>query len=707
MSNAELQRQAKIANAQTGIEIKKTMCEVCSRGCGVDAYVSQGVIVKLEGTEGDPTGYGKLCQKGQAGRQYIYRPDRIKTPLKRIGRRGSGEFIPITWEEAYGQIAEKLNGYKTDFGADSVVFYSGYTKWYRPFFHRLAFSFGSINFGSESSACFYAALMANILNTGGMTRPDIRNSGVFLGWAYNRYYSGSVSETKRLEQYKQNGLKIIIIDPRVTPAVMKLADMHLQPIPGTDGALAHAFARIFIKAKYIDEDFIKLHVYGFEEYAEYVEQFDTQTVSRITGIAEADIYAAARLIMENGPMSINESGSPLLHHINGLQSYRAIMALSAITGNFDKPGGQIPLRFADSAWEGDRVIDQFFVISAYPYKSKPKIGAVRFPVWSELVYEFQSMDMARHILEQKPYPLKAVLALGMNYRMFPDDMKVLQALQAVDFFVDVDIFLTDTAQYADIVLPACTSYERGTFRDYGNGNVAFSQPVIAPLFESKSDADIICELARALDLDDQLLKAGYEECCRYLLSQAGLSPEELKQSHRQIRIPGFTNYTIGKNTQIGYMTPSGKYELKSKVLEKYQNFGLDALPTYKASLEEADNVQYPFVLTSGSRMPNVMHSRIHDLSWNRIQRPSPSADINQTDAARLKIKQSDDIEIATPRGTINVVANLTHTVLPGVVSMYHGYREADINSILSGELLDPYSGFPGYKTARCNIRKRG
>ena len=700
-----LKEKAKIADNENGVKICHTMCEICTRGCGIDAYVKNGEIIKVEGTPGNPTGFGYLCQKGQGTRSYIYREDRIKTPLKRVGERGEGKFVPITWKEAYQEIAEKLNRYKKESGADSVVFFSGYTKWYRPIYQRLIYDFGSKNYCTDDSLCYFSTFIANKLNSGITTRPDQRFSGVFLGWAFNRYYSGSISETKRLEQYKvENGLKIVVVDPRITPASEKLADIHLRPLPGTDGALACCFANLFIQWDKIDHEYIQKHVYGFEEYAEYVKEFTVEKTSKITTIQEEDILAAAHMLTENGPMSIAEGASPLVHHTNGMQTYRAVMALAAITGNYDRKGGQIPTNYSDGSRAGDGVAEDMFALENFPYTDGKKVGQIKYPLFCEIVEQGQDMDLARQILEKDPYPIRAIFAMGMNYRMFPVDGKLIEAIKALDFFVDVDLFLTDTAKYADIVLPACSSFERGTFRNYKNGKVFFSKPAIRPLYESKSDADILCELAQALDIQDPLLRAGYKACVDSMLEPTGLTSEKLQQSDEQVVLPTFVNYVAGTNTQSGYNTVTGKYEIKSKVIEsRFQKYGLDPLPKYVPPLDPADRKEFPLVLCSGGRLPNTMHSRLHTSKWHRAQRKFASADIHPEDAKQRKIADGDDIVLYNPQGELHVKAHVTYTCKKGVVFMVHGYSEADVNSIMP-EVYDPYSGYPGLRSARCNIR---
>ena len=256
MDNMEALLKAKIPCPETGIEVKRTICDICCpcTHCGIDAYVKDGVVIKVEGTKEHPRNKGKICTKGHASRQYIYRSDRLRTPLRRVGERGEGKFEPITWDEAYAEIARRLNAVKETLGPDSVAFFSGYTKWYRQFLHRFAYSFGSINYGSECSTCYKSAVMAWEATAGLYAAgPDMGNSNVLLGWALNPYYSKHLA-LPRLQAFKDKGGKIIIIDPRKTPATAKLADMHLQLKAGTDGALALGMAKLISDNGWADLD---------------------------------------------------------------------------------------------------------------------------------------------------------------------------------------------------------------------------------------------------------------------------------------------------------------------------------------------------------------------------------------------------------------------------------------------------------------------
>lgn len=708
MTELERKIKAKIPGKDTGIIIRPAMCDICSPGmhCGVNAYIKDETLIKIEGMHGHPVNDGRLCTKGMANREYIYREDRILTPLKRVGKRGEGKFIPITWEEAYTEIGKNLNLCKEQYGAESVVFYSGYSKWYRQLLRRLAYAFGSPNYGAESSACYTAAFMAWKIAAGQQGGADRESSDLFLGWAFNPFYS-SYMNAKRAMELKERGLKFLIVDTRRTPATEKLADLFLQPKPGTDGALAHAIANILISRGWIDQPYIDRYVYGFEEYAGYVAQFHKGNVEAVTGVPYEQVAAAAALIHENPKMSSYESSAPLCHHRNGLQNYRAVIALLIITGNFDRTGGQIltphTYMHVDCGFE---TREDTYLYERKPKRARAPVGSERFPLWNCLEGEMQAMDMPRQILEGKPYPLRAVFALGFNARMFPDSGRMFQALEDLDFFVDTDLFLTDTAKWADIVLPACSSFERGEFKPYPGGLAWYTKPAIPPLGESKSDVQICTELAQYMDLPDETLKLGYDYFIQhYILNDLKVTIQELKEAKLPVKIAEVKTTGELEMLEKGLNTPTGKLELKSSLIEQHPEWGLDALPTYKDPLDEADPCLYPFVFTSGSRIPGALHSRLHKVPRNRSLCPEPTADMNLEDCNRLGMKEGGRIRISTGKGSITVKVHPTQAVPPGLVNLFHGYSEADAQSIMDGDHLDPYSGFPAYRSTRCAVRK--
>lgn len=708
MTHQESLLKEKIPCPETGIEIKHTMCDICTPGahCGVNAYVKDGKLLKVEGTPGYPGSNGKLCTKGAANRQYIYREDRIKTPMLRVGARGDNQFVPISWDEALDRIAENLKRIKAESGPESVVWFTGYSKWYRPWLHRLCHSFGGHNYMTESSTCFRAGRMANELVFGRDVRMDLRGGPkLIVCWGTNPYINAYLMG-QGVVKAKEMGSKIVIIDVRRTQAAEKLADLYIRPKIGTDGVLAHAVAKVILDNGWEDKEFIQRYVHGFEEYREMVSQYDLDTAHRITGVAREDIQKLAQWIVNAKPCALSPSNG-IAHHKNGVNTHRAIMSLNVITGNFDKPGTVLPEY--DSFLEmgaGFETREEEFIWDTMTPKTLPQVGEERFPLWNRMTGEGQTMDLVRQIRTGKPYAIRALAAFGMNNRMFPQTEQLRETLKHLDFMFATDLFWTEACTYADVVLPVCSSFERGEVKCYPGGFIGYTQPVIDRVGESRSDVEVIAELARRLELGDDLLAGGYEAGVRAIFADFGDELDRAKASELPIRSTHFKPYRPGSYLEQGPETPTGKLELYSQVIADIDGeYGLNPLPQWYDGDNDCKGEAYPFVLMTGARLPHTIHSRGHNVPWLRSLRPEPMVDIHPEDAAELGIAQGDRVRLETTVYQLTLKANLTLIANRGELHMIHGYQEANANDLLSDVELDPYSGFPSYKQVRCRIEK--
>ena len=709
MTELERLLQAKIPGPETGIEIRRTICDICTPGpqCGVDAYVKDGRVIKVEGTDGFPSNNGVLCPKGAALRQYIYREDRLKSPMKRVGKRGEGKFEPISWDEAMEICARELHKVKAKYGPEAVAFLCGYTKFFRPWLHRLAYSFGSPNYITESSTCHNAEVMSYQTLFGAFSMPELRGTKMVMAWGSNGLIN-AFPKGRAVVGLKDRGGKLVVIDPRRTHLADKYADLYLQPKIGSDAAIAHAMAKIMIEEGRYDKAFVDKYCYGFDRYADYVKQFTLQKAEDISSVPAADIRRALDLFLEADPSTILP-GNGLTHRTNGYNVHRAILSLVAISGRYDRPGTMIPCRdtLCDSDGGFESLMHEFYM-SRWPEGTRPRVGSERFPLWTQLMEDRQAqgMDLIRQMEEETPYPLKAMVCFGVNDRMYPESPRFLAGLDKMDFVMATDIFHTDVIDHADIVLPASTSFERGEVKCYAGQFVHYTRPIIDPVHDNRDDVEIITMLANALDLDDDLLRAGYDEGIRYILSPGGFTDwEAVKDSPLPVPSPNASRYVHGTTLAQGFKTPTGKIELSCSILEQWGRTDLDPLPVHRSSDDGVDPNDYPFTLMSGARLPHVIHSRTHTVPWLRSLRPDASADINPADAARLGIRQGQTIRIVTQVGSITVKANISHISNTGDVNMYHGYREANVNGIIPADHLDPYTGFPGYKQLRCRIEK--
>ena len=694
-----------------GTEVHHTLCDICTPGvhCGVDVYVKDGKLLKIEGTPGFPANRGALCPKGAAGRQYVLRPDRIRTPMRRIGARGSGKFEPIGWDEALRLTAESLKGTRARFGPESVVFLSGYGKWYRPFLQRLAYDFGSPNFLTESSSCWWSAIMASRCVFGCPTMPDVPNAAALFIWGSDPF-NKNIHQTPALFALKARGGKIAVIDPRRGPASEQLADLYLRPRLGTDAALAAAMANHIIQSGLADFDFIEKYVHGFDAYRTYVSRFSPAEGEHITGVPAALICEAAELFARTKPAAIM-TGTGLTHHKNGFNASRALMCLAAVCGQFDRPGTLRPAPAAATFCNtpgGFVSREADFTADVWPQAAKPAVGLADYPLFAEMMHEGQAISLAEQIETAQPYPIRAALLCGVNHKMYPDSPRFLRALRSLDFIAATDLFWTESCRSADIVLPACSSFERAEVKCYANRFMYYTRPVIPPLYESRSDADILSGLARALGLADPLLCAGYDACVRWMLeAPSGIADwEAFRTADRPVPAPNAHGYEWGSILTRGTAAPTGKIELFSETIAAYGRPDLDPLPVHADSFDGADAAEYDLTLCAGARNPGMLHSRLHACSWPRSLRPEASLDLNPADAAARGIRQGDMVELSTPLDSISVRANLTHSAAPGEVHMYHGYDEADVNRLIPADHRDPYTGFPGYKQLRCRVKKK-
>ena len=704
----DLISKGKIPGEESGIEVRKTICSICNplSHCGIDAYVRDGVVIKVEGSKENPHNQGTICSKGAASRQYIYHPDRIRTPLIKKGGRDSGEFEPISWENALDIIADRLLGIKAESGAESVAFYAGYPKWMRPFLKRLAHSFGSPNYCSESSTCSAGALMASKLNYGVAGRAEIEKSRCLLVWSTNPFYSNT-SAARKLLEVVETGVKIIEVGPLITPLTSH-AHIHLRIRPGTSGALALGMARVIIEEGLFDRDFVKDWSVGFEEYRAYVRQFPPHVTEQITGVSAALIKEAARLYATTKPAGMLNGPNATVHHTNGIQNHRALTALIGLTGNFDREGGNYVLPPSYLYVPNGVVTRQHQFEQSRPWEEMPpRIGQDLYPAWCQLIPEAQAIHLPSQIRTRSPYPVRAILAFGMNHRMWPGSDSMREGLKMLDFLVDVDLFMTDTARLADLVLPACSSFERSELKFYPEQYAIWTSPVIEPLGDSRPDIDIILELAARLAPDDLLLQKGYEECMDWILGPAHLKVADLKRypggyALKEIRMPPYRKYE-----KSGFSTPSGKMEFTSLILKQA---GLDPLPRYqepRLSPRSAPDLarEFPLILTTGARLPMYVHSRTFRVPWLRSLHPDPTVDINPVDAEERGISPGDWVALSTSRASIRVRANLTEIVPPGTINIYHGYPGADVNQLIEPDYVDPISGYPGFKSLLCEVRK--
>ena len=362
----------------------------------------------------DDFGRRKPGSSGAAGRDSARKEQRQAVHLQQEEtsvsdeagwEKGCGQFVRISWEEAYQTIAERLLTVRKNPGHAQLVLMrvirngsagapsSCKCIWFTELLHRIKHLLSGVEYAWKSiygtNICF----------------PDLANSSTVMLWASNLYHSNTPMGSM-YRGMKARGVKIIVVDPRNTVTAGE-AYIHLRLLPGTDGALALGMAHVMIEEDLYDHEFVEKYVHGFEEYRAYVKQFTPEYTETVTGVPAEKISEAARLYATNGPAGIMFSAATVVHHINGVQNYRAVHMLVGLSGNYDRKGGHLAKQPVSAP------LNEFGKVKRY--HGEEAIGEREFPIWFDLpCEEAQCTKLADYILNEDPYPLKALVAFGMN-----------------------------------------------------------------------------------------------------------------------------------------------------------------------------------------------------------------------------------------------------------------------------------------------------
>ena len=678
-------------------ETKLAVCGLCSQACLIDATIENDRILSVMKAQGHPHVKGAMCVKGAALKQFVHHPDRLTQPLKRVGPKGSrSSFVPVSWDEAIDAIAQRLLQTRAESGAKASVFFAGHPKWFRRVLGDLAAAYGSPNYGSESSCCNRAHGMAWNLVYGCNLRPDPLYCKTFLIWSSNPAYSrdGSLAQLRAVQK---RGGKVIVVDPRVSPTAAA-ADIHLQIYPGTDGALALSLAHVLISEGLYDREFVEKYCVGFEEYKSYAAQFPPEKAAAICGVSAEKIVQTAREIAP-GALSILISSCSIVHCVNGVQNERAVVMLSALTGSFDRPGGNW------SAPAEKAALDDNHQNLAERPDPDADISGGAFPVWQALVNEAQCIRLADVILNEQPYKVRNLISFGLNPQMWPQPEKMLRALEQVEFFVVSDLFWNEACERADYILPACTAIERDQAVLTPDNHLFYIPAPIAP-GDKLPDVEIMLRLAHRMGLHSPLLDLpDFDAYLDYILRPTGVTLAELKAQPEGLPAK---KTKAGKpySYERGLKTPSGKVEFVSSVLSRCGRADYAALPEFRDWRDLAgDRDRYPFLLVSGGRRPQFFHSCTYRMPWLSALEAHPAVFLHPDDAAALGLSAGDAAEVSTPLGALRFTVLTDIGVKPGVVHIYHDDPEGNVNRLISGDWLDPISGFPGFRSAICAVKK--
>jgi len=676
------------------VKIVKTACNMCLTRCGIDVYVENGKIVKVVGMQEHP--FNTLCVKAQAIPELAHSSERLTNPLRKI----NGEFKEVSWDEAFDFVTDKLADIKQRYGAKAVIAHFGVAfvrSYVEKLARRLCDLYGTPNYTSGASFCWLARTVGHNLTCGAHILPFYSaDTRCMVVWGNNPQESRPL-QADYIHAMAGKGAKLIVIDPKAT-LLAKKADIHARIRPGTDCALALGMLNVIIAEGLYDRAFVKQWTVGFDRLIEHVKEYSPEKVEAITWVQAETIRNMARMYASNRPASIS-LGISMDHCTNGIQAIRAITTLVAITGNLDIPGGNtyVPgLRQTNLRLE--EKVD----------KDTP-VGA-EYPLFTKYTLEQSVVPAIDQMVTEKPYPIKGLLVAGCNPAVtWPNTNKVRQGREKLDLMVVTDIFMTETARMADVVLPGTTFLETEDLRDYpsaisrgGLPLIAKTNRVIEPVGNSMEDWKILAELGRRMGYGEYFPWKDTDELFEYLLKATNVSLDQLKQN------PGGVYYAekqFQKYLRDGFNTPSKKVEIYSEIMKEH---GYDPLPTFhepaESPISRPDLVEkYPLIFLSGPRTIAYLHSQHRNLPSLRRLVPEPLLEINPQTAGSLGIADGDLVTVESIRGSIKIKAKLNDDVHPKIVTMLHGWSEAPANYLTDDEAHDPVSGYPGFRSVMCRV----
>ena len=515
---------------QNGEQVVPTFCAMCGptpNCCGIYAFVKDGKFVRAAGMREFPTNQGALCPKGQAAPQWVYSPDRLRYPLKRIGEKGEGKFERISWEEAVTIVADKLKSQKEQYGPESLAILAPAFRTYNAYLKRFLTAHGSPNYG-HSGICALQRAFSFMYTVADWPIAEVDKSDLIIYWGRQPIYSGpSMAGPRKLLQAKERGAKIIAIKPSVEPDVSK-ADIWVPVRPGTDAALALAMLHVVINENLIDHQFDSQWCYGNDQLKDHVQQYSPAWAEAITGVAAQQIVDVARLYATTQRACI-DLGNGVEHAPSSNDSIRAVAILIAITGHLDRPGGNV----FNIAPHGAPIPKNITLRERYTADLADKMVGPEFPKPFQPFIEGFSSAYYRvfdSILTGKPYPVRAVISPGTQPTVSTRGSKhVIEALKKLDFYVVIDVTRTADMDYADIVIPTTTPYESDSPFEVTDGHVMARNKVIEPLGEYHSIYQFFLDLGVKLGYGADFWHGDMKEAMNDQLQPFGLTIDQLKE----------------------------------------------------------------------------------------------------------------------------------------------------------------------------------
>ncbi len=680
------------------IKTVNAVCYWCHSHCRVEVHVKDGRLEKIEEVKGESQSERlrpvvRACPRARAAAEYYYHPDRLAYPLKRAGEKGEGKWQKISWDQALDEITAKLKELIEKYGSETVATSHGTHRTQDEYRMRFMNLLGSPNNIGQGNICWAPGGMVGLAvlgwwtGFGGGGKPLPKGTKCIVLWGANPNQANRRLWASLLDR-KKEGVKLIVVDPRRIEGA-DMADMWLQPRPGTDVALMMAMIKVIIDEGLYDREFVEKWCYGFDKLRERVQDYPLDKVAELTWVPAEKIAETARWCTEKP--SVIYQGMGIEHSANSIEAIHAHKILAAITGNIDIHGGEPMLGYPQQPeFRHEYDIDLDDKLS--PEQRRKQIGADQFRLQSIIGYDLvkgfaktmwtrynlgvaHAPSVYRAMLTGKPYPVRAMFTLASNPMITQANTKLVhKALKSLDLYVVHDHWMTPSADIADYVLPSACWLERPHLFDVPiNAGEAALPAKIEGVCDRRNDYELYRGLGIRLGQEEYWQWENLEEALSYRLQPAGFTSlkDFIEKTGGYAPLPGEER----KYERLGFGTPTGKVELYSTIMEK---LGYDPLPRYYEPAESPVSnpelaKEFPLMLITGGRHLPFYHSEHRQIDSLRKMHPNPLVQINPETASRLGISDGDWVWIETPRGRVRQKCQYFDGIAPTVVHAQHGW----------------------------------
>lgn len=668
----------------------KTICPYCGVGCGIYLGIRGNEIKNVRADNDNPVNKGNICVKGRFGHNFVNHPERLTSPL--IKR--NGKFEEASWDEVFDLIALNFSKYKGSFAAIASAKCTNEENYLIQKFTRTVMGTNNIDHCARLCHASTVSGLGQSIGSGAMTNSieEITDSDCIFAIGTNTTSTHPVIGLRVVKAVK-NGSKLIVANPKEIE-LCKHANLFLQHKPGSDVALLMGIMHVIVKENLHDLNFIKEHCENFEAFKKSLEDFDLDSVEKITGIEKEKIIEAARIYASADVASIFYSMG-ITQHSHGTDNVLAVSNLALITGNMGKPSAGVnPLRGQNNV-QGS--CDMGCLPDVYPGYQKiddEEILEKFEKSWNNELSKDPGLTLSQIFESSYNGSIKALYVVGENPVLSePDSAHVQESLEKLDFLVVQDIFLTETAELADVVLPACTFAEKeGTFTNTER-RVQRVYKAIEPLNNSKPDWWITSEIARRMGAEGFDLNHPaeiFDELASLTPIYAGISYDRLENEGLQWPCIDMENSGTPILHKDKFSTENGKGKLVAL--------------KYKEPAEIPDK-EYPLVLTTVRSLyqyhTGTMTRKVDGL--NKLYE-FEFVEINPEDASNIGISDEEEVKVLSRRGEVKAKAKITETVPKGLISMTFHFSETSTN-LITNSVVDPVSNTPELKYCAVRVEK--